>query len=699
MKIALLVHDYHRVGGHSRYVAELASRWAQEHEVHVFSNTAQEEDPGITFHHVPANRANALTLIFTFRRNAARLLSRLRFDVVHDQGLCTARPNVLTAHIVNREWARARPDAPLKEKAFGAISGWAEHLQYARAGNAQVIAVSDRVRQGLLQEYGFRGDISVIHHGADSQKFSPEHRGPQVRNELGVEPGAPLYLFVGDFRKGAEAAIRALESGHLLCVGGTPPSPYQALARQLGREERVHFRSASGAIEVYYAGADVLLLPTPYDAFGMVVLEAMAAGLPCVVSENAGASELIEHGVNGFIWRRGTNLPALMQEAARSSVGPAARATALEHSWHRVAEETMQVYRRAAAAPKLLAFATQGADGNDEQRLRTLLTNHPARWFPFRKQAAWSLFAELMKRRYQLVCMEGTGITGGLPLLAARLVAGQHYLVSSGDAVGPFVSQKQPWLGPLFGFYERLLYRFASGFVGWTPYLTGRALTFGVPRAATAAGWASDSFRSSARAQIRQQLDIPQDALVIGIAGSLTWTPSVHYCYGLELVRAAALTKRQDLRFLIVGDGSGLMQLKKLADTRVQFTGHVPREQLPDYFAAMDLASLPQSCDGVGSFRYSTKLSEYLAAGLPIVTGQLPAAYDLDEGWLWRLPGNAPWDLRYTQALATLLQTLTREAVVSRSSQVPIALPLFDRDRQIHRITQLIDDILDRRCE
>ena len=50
---------------------------------------------------------------------------------------------------------------------------------------------------------------------------------------------------------------------------------------------------------------------------------------------------------------------------------------------------------------------------------------------------------------------------------------------------------------------------------------------------------------------------------------------------------------------------------------------------MPNHLAAFDLASLPQSVDGVGSFRYTTKLSEYLAAGLPIVTGQIPAAYDL----------------------------------------------------------------------
>ena len=63
----------------------------------------------------------------------------------------------------------------------------------------------------------------------------------------------------------------------------------------------------------------------------------------------------------------------------------------------------------------------------------------------------------------------------------------------------------------------------------------------------------------------------------------------------------------------------------------------------------MDVASLPQSVDGVGSFRYTTKLSEYLAARLPVVTGEIPLAFDLDDGWMWRLPGDAPWEERYSR--------------------------------------------------
>jgi len=108
----------------------------------------------------------------------------------------------------------------------------------------------------------------------------------------------------------------------------------------------------------------------------------------------------------------------------------------------------------------------------------------------------------------------------------------------------------------------------------------------------------------------------------------------------------------------------------------------------------MDLASLPQSCDGVGSFRYSTKLSEYLAAGLPVATGQIPAAYDLDTGWAWRLPGDAPWDKRYIEALARLLDGVTAGALEARRNAIPVATTEFDREAQIRRVTAFLSDLL-----
>jgi Glycosyl transferases group 1 len=335
---------------------------------------------------------------------------------------------------------------------------------------------------------------------------------------------------------------------------------------------------------------------------------------------------------------------------------------------------------------KILAFATQGSGGHDEARLRELLRNFPIDIFPFDRAGKKASFSRLRSalREYDVAIMEGTGIAGGMALLTG----GKPYIVSSGDAVGPFVAAKQPLLAPLFERYERSLYKNCRGFIGWTPYLAGRALSYGAPRAMTAAGWSP--FDGPGVSQ-RQALGIPQDALVIGIAGNLDWNTRYGYCYGEELRRAMEKVKRPDAYALIVGGGSGLSRLK---GPRVILPGPVPRERIPDYLATMDIASLPQSCDQLGSFRYSTKLPEFLAAGLPVVTGQLPLAYDLDSGWLWRLPGDAPWDERYIHALATLINEMSPADLASRRAAVPTSLPVFDRESQVIRVTALIEDVL-----
>jgi hypothetical protein len=361
---------------------------------------------------------------------------------------------------------------------------------------------------------------------------------------------------------------------------------------------------------------------------------------------------------------------------------------------------------RPTSSAGVLAFSTLGHGSNDEARIRDLLRDIGSEVFPFDRAHKVRMFGQLLRQihrtRPDVVVMEGTGIAGGVALMLARVLFGQRYVVSSGDAVGPWVGTRSSLLGPVFGLYERMLCRLAAGFIGWTPYLVGRALTFGTPRGMTAAGWApfprTQAERTVARHRVRSALGIPADALVIGIAGAMVWTPRYRYCYGADLVKALALVRRPRVYAVLVGDGTGRAELEKMAGDQVGrtilFTGRVPRADVPDYLAAMDLGSLPQSVDRVGSFRFTTKISEYLAAGLPMVTGQVPMGYDLDDGWVWRLPGNAPWDEPYVRGLAHLLERLTPEALAAKRAAVPADHPIFDRERQIRRVTAFLSDLL-----
>jgi glycosyltransferase involved in cell wall biosynthesis len=185
---------------------------------------------------------------------------------------------------------------------------------------------------------------------------------------------------------------------------------------------------------------------------------------------------------------------------------------------------------------------------------------------------------------------------------------------------------------------------------------------------------------------------------VVGIAGSLAWSARRRYCYGLELAAAARHVRRPGVRFLVVGDGPGRPHLDRLAAAappgRVLFAGRRPQAELPDWYAAMDLASLPQSTDAVGAVRYTTKLSEYLAAGLGVTVGPVPMAYDLDAGWAWRVPGGEPWEPGYHRALAALIDALTPAEIAAKAAAARAAAGLFDRDRQVDRVTAFLSDLL-----
>ena len=100
----MVVHDYNRHAGHSRYVAELATRFKRDHEVHIFANTFEEADPaGLTFHKIPALRRPQLAKVLSFILPGTFLV-RGKFDVIHAQGLCGLRHDVATMHFCTPAW-------------------------------------------------------------------------------------------------------------------------------------------------------------------------------------------------------------------------------------------------------------------------------------------------------------------------------------------------------------------------------------------------------------------------------------------------------------------------------------------------------------------------------------------------------------------------------------------------------------------
>jgi UDP-glucose:(heptosyl)LPS alpha-1,3-glucosyltransferase len=362
MRIAYVVHDYHRAGGHSRYVAELATRFSREHEVHVFANRIERgESTAIRFHKIPAWRANALTTVLSFALPATFQIGR-GFDIIHTQGFCCFRGNIFTSHICNRAWHLALKEleggVTWRESIFNAVATSLEHGLYRFTGDATVIAISQRVADDIMRFYHCRAPVQVIHHGVDLCLFSPQNRQrwrAAARARHTISGDEMVYLYVGDLRKGARRCILALArlaTGRLLFVSRSEDAPYRRLAEESGLGDRVIFPGATSQVERAYAAADALLLPTPYDAFAMVVTEAMACGLPVVVSREAGACELITDQVNGLVLNDATSVEELAghmrflesDPGRAASLGAAARSSVETLSWDEIAGRTMCVY-------------------------------------------------------------------------------------------------------------------------------------------------------------------------------------------------------------------------------------------------------------------------------------------------------------------------------------------------------------------
>jgi UDP-glucose:(heptosyl)LPS alpha-1,3-glucosyltransferase len=365
VRIAFVVHDFNRAFGHGRYVAELATRFAPRHEVHVFANSFASEGAALHRHRVPAMRLSALTTILSFYPAATLATRGRRFDIVHAQGFSVAGANVVTAHISNTRWMASRLAhsaglLPWRERLFGAIVIPLERRALAVASTGgTVIAVSAALKRDL-EDDGTSGRIVVIPHGVDTRQFNPRV-GERYRSSARLEFGCAgddetLFLFVGDLRKGFAHALTALQSsqGRLVAVSRSDPSEMLALARRLGIADRVRFHPSTAHIERCYAAADVFVFPTQYDAFGMVITEAMACGLPVITTAAAGAAELIEHGRTGFVVREPADVETLatcMRTLAdapplRAAIGRAAAAEMQKHSWDNVANQTMAEYER-----------------------------------------------------------------------------------------------------------------------------------------------------------------------------------------------------------------------------------------------------------------------------------------------------------------------------------------------------------------
>lgn len=368
MKIALVCKNYAvERGGMERYTVLLGRELVRAgHEVHVFANTWQKE-AGIITHHVPIIRFTSPLKNYSFAYFADRELSRMHFDVMHGierilyQDIYRVSAGISPVQLIQRypnrliRWAKSIGPRRVVLK-------YLEHKIFVGNGCKIVMTNSKMVKKQIIDHYNADPDrIIVIYNGVDTLKFNiqvKEKYRESVRKEYDIDNNQSVIIFVShDFKlKRLQTILNAmtlLEKKYILMVvGNGKKKNYLKWAIKNGLGEQVLFLGPKKNMEKYYAAADILVLPTLYDAFANVCLEAIACGLPVITTRSNGFAEVITEGKNGFILE--SQNPAelagkinnLESESERSRIAKNAAALALDFTMEKHIAHVLKLYKR-----------------------------------------------------------------------------------------------------------------------------------------------------------------------------------------------------------------------------------------------------------------------------------------------------------------------------------------------------------------
>jgi len=246
----------------------------------------------------------------------------------------------------------------------GALSGvMAAGLMQVEA----VTAVSRYLRRRTREQFGITRPIAVIPNFVDVREFRPRpHPRADGQRMLTI-------IHVSNFRpvKRVDTVIRvfacmaAIHPARLVLVGDGPDRPMaESLTDRLGIRPHVHFAGKVPRVASLLAGADLFLLPSSEESFGLAAVEAMACGLPVLASRAGGLPEVVVHGETGFLFDPGdeegmtrAGVELLEDDARRIAMGAAARAHVLAHF---TADEIVPRYERLYRA--LAGMATPEVD-------------------------------------------------------------------------------------------------------------------------------------------------------------------------------------------------------------------------------------------------------------------------------------------------------------------------------------------------
>lgn len=324
MRVALSFPGCHRRGGVERVMLECANFLAERgHDTHAFAGEWDDGalSPKVTRHHVsyrawlPAWQTSA----FVQASNRCHRGLVPRANVVAGFGAASLPGSIIWMTSVHAAWLeisqssrgwlgrlkqRLNPFHPL-------ILARERHLLEGRRYR-KIIALTTQVRDDVMRIYSVPAeDVVVIPNGYCPREFNGAHareKRAAMRARLGFTDQDRVVIFVANEleRKGFMPLLEAIAgiddpSIHVLAVGRLDAASCARTISRLGLTGRVHFTGPTSEVADYFAAADVFALPTNYEAWGLVIVEAMATGLPVLTSRLAGASMAVKEGETGLL--------------------------------------------------------------------------------------------------------------------------------------------------------------------------------------------------------------------------------------------------------------------------------------------------------------------------------------------------------------------------------------------------------------
>ncbi len=331
MRVAVVFPRANRRAGVERIAWDLSNFLAAQNET-TFVGLAMEEvaDNAAQFH--PVRRATVAPSPLTFRRSAAHALGLLRPDVTLTLGAECPPGDVYWVQSVHRAFLdRGQGPTVLGWQTPGWTRSFMprhrvllslENRYFHSVRPRDILCTSAQEMEDLNSYYGVQPSrCRVVPNGYDPSIFNTHRRGAErdmARTRLSLSPEDVSVLFVANelHRKGFGALIEALArinrpEARIDVVGRVAPGDYRGQIERLRLNNRIRWHGSSNDVLPFYAAADVLALPTLYEPFGMVIIEALASGLPVITSRLAGASSAVEHGGSGRLLKDPTDIGEL----------------------------------------------------------------------------------------------------------------------------------------------------------------------------------------------------------------------------------------------------------------------------------------------------------------------------------------------------------------------------------------------------